>query len=396
MSFTNKLDDIRRALADENIDGWLLYDYHHCNPLAYLVLDIPQDKMVTRRLMYWIPKVGEPIKIVPSIEPHTLVHLPGRELIYRGWQELEQCLSTLPLKGKRVAMEYSPNNALPAVSKVDAGTIDLVRKQGAEVVSSANMLQVYTSEWSTSQRKSHFKAADVLSEAVEAAWRWIAEALKAEREINEYQVQQLILEHIRDNGCETADAPICAVNAHSADPHYAPDAKKFAPIRPGDFILIDLWCKKKYASAVYADIARVGVAASQPTALQQEIFAIVKNARDAATLFVKERYARNEPIQGFQVDRVCREVIDKAGYGEFFIHRTGHNIGEEVHGFGANLDDLETHDFRRLIPKTAFSIEPGIYLPGKFGIRLEYDVYLDPSGEAIVTGGIQEQIRTLM
>lgn len=397
MTFDSKLKEIQTKLFIEKMDGWLIFDYRHSNPFAYSLLEIAPDQMVTRRFFYWIPQQGDPIKIVPMIEPYTLDHLPGIKWLYKGWQELESFLFSLATEKSKIAMEYSPYNALPSVSKVDAGIVELVCKTGAEVVSSANLLQQYSSIWSQEQVQSHFLAARMLEDIVDRTWTFIEESLQLQIPLNEYQVQQFMLQAMEKEGFYTADWPTCAVNEHSADPHYHPTQELAFPIHKGDFILLDLWCKKKNSYAIYADITRVGVAALYPTQKQKEIFNLVKSARDQATLFIKERYENHQLIEGWQVDQVCRDIIQSKGYGEYFIHRTGHNIGEEVHGLGANLDNLETHDFRQLLPGTGFSVEPGIYLPHeKFGIRLEYDIYLNPEGFIQITGGIQEEIICLV
>ncbi len=392
MDFDSKLKQVQADLTEQGIEGWLLFDYRHSNSLAHTFLEIPAEKMVSRRFFYWIPQKGSPIKIVPLIEPYTLDHLPGIKWFFRGWQELERLLFSLAVENTKIAMEYSPYNALPNVSKVDAGMVELMRKTGAEIVSSANILQKHTSVWSKKQYVSHLAAAAVLEGIADKTWALIEQSLKDKIPIDEYQVQQFILQEMAKEGCETDHAPTCAVNAHSADPHYHPEAKHSQTIKQGDFILIDLWCKKKTPRAVYADITRVGVAAAKPTAKQQEIFQIVKDARDSAAHYIKDHYENKRPLQGWQVDQVCRDLIHESGYGEFFIHRTGHNIGEEVHGPGANLDNLETHDYRELLPGTGFSVEPGIYLPQDFGVRLEYDIYLDPEGRMVITGGVQKEI----
>ncbi|MFI0435696.1 MAG: M24 family metallopeptidase [Parachlamydiaceae bacterium] len=390
-----KMDDVRSDLVKFEIDGWLLFDYRRSNPLAHRFLEIPHDQMVTRRFFYWIPQIGNPIKIVPFIEPYTLDHLPGIKKTYKGWEELEQILHFITKGNGKIAMEYSPYNALPNISKVDAGTVELIQKWGCRVVSSANLLQRYTSVWTLDQVNSHLKSAEILENIVEKTWKLIEDSLQQGIVLDEYRVQQFMLEEMNESGCQTQDWPTCAVNAHSSDPHYHPTKETACLIFPGDFILLDLWCKEKSQHAVYADITRVGVAASHPTKKQEEIFNVVKGARDAATAMIKDEYEHDRPIEGWQVDRVCRNYICDAGFGDYFIHRTGHNIGEEVHGSGANLDDFETHDFRQLLAGTGFSVEPGIYLPGEFGIRLEYDIYLDPAGKMRITGGVQEKLKCL-
>ncbi|WP_042280187.1 M24 family metallopeptidase [Candidatus Protochlamydia sp. R18] len=392
MEFGKKLIEVQQQLKKEEINGWLLYDFRHSNSLAYIFLEIPTSKMLSRRFFYWIPSSGEPIKIVPQIEPHTLDHLPGIKWIYKSWQELESQLFSLKLENHKVAMEYSPFSALPTLSKVDAGTIDFMRKNGVEIVSSANFIQRYTCVWNPQQLQSHLEAAEILSLIVDQTWNFIEKKLITSQAVDEYQVQQFMLKLMIEHNCVTADPPICAINANSADPHYSPKKGQALSIRPGDFILLDLWCKKNQSNSVYADITRVGVAAKNAQEKQKHIFNIVKESRDRATLFIKENYEAGLSIQGWQVDQLCRDVLNEKGYGEYFIHRTGHNIGQDVHGPGANLDNFETRDFRQLIPGTCFSIEPGIYLPHEFGVRLEYDVYLSFEKKIQITGGIQEEL----
>lgn len=368
----------QQLLQELSLDGWLLYDFRHSNRLACKFLDISDDAMLTRRLWYWIPAEGEPVKVVHKIESHHLDHLPGSKKEYASWKELDSILKEL-VSG-RIAME---------TSVVDAETVDRVRGAGAEVVSSADLL-VRLSAWDQDKLDLHLQAAQVVDEAVAKAWAII------EPGVTEYEVQQCILEEFARCGCITADTPICAVNEHSADPHYMPTADNHATIRKGDFILIDLWCKRDLPRATYADITRVGVLADAPTDRQREIFDIVKAARDASTNLVRERYAEGKPVAGWEVDRIGRDLITDAGYGDNFVHRTGHNIDETDHGDGANIDDFESHEERLLLPGTCFSIEPGIYLPGEFGVRLEYDVVIGMDGSVTVTGGIQDAIECLV
>jgi len=394
MNISKKILEIQNELTLREIDGWMLYDFKRINPLVHKVLEIPKNQMMSRRFLYWIPKQGDPIKIVAAIESHILDHLPGMKWEYQSWQDLEKFLFTISFENRKIAMEYSPYNALPVISKVDAGTVDLIRKSGAEVVSSANLLQRYTSVWTERQLASHLYAAEVLDEVVAKTWSYIEQALLNDQIIDEYTVQQFMVKQIEEKECTAYEPPICAVNANSANPHYAPRKGNSLTLSKGDFILLDLWCKKIEPHSVYADITRVGVAAPSATARQEQIFSLVKNARDKATEFIQLRYEQKLPIQAWEVDQVCRNIITEAGFGDEFLHRTGHNIGEELHGEGANLDNFETHDFRLLIPGTCFSVEPGIYLKGEFGVRLEYDVYLQPSNIRI-TGGIQEKLLCL-
>jgi len=396
MSFDGKVYDVQGALEEAGLDGWLFYDFRRSNELACQFLEISSEKLLTRRFFYWLPSEGVPIKIVHAIEENSLDHLPGVVLSYRTWQQLESHLATALEGSQKIAMEYSPRNAIPYISKVDAGTMDVVRGLGVEVVSSADLLQKYTSVWDSYKLQTHLAAAEVLNQTVGAAWGFIASSLKEGVAINELMVQQFILNEFAKRNCMTSDKPICAVNAHSADPHYTPEKGKAASIKMGDFILIDLWCKQNLPNAVYADITRVGVAASKPTPKQQAIFDLVELARDTAVDWIKTGYSQGIAMMGCEVDDVCRDVIRKAGYDSYFIHRTGHNIDLNDHGNGANIDNLETRDCRLLLPGTCFSIEPGIYLPGEFGVRLEYDVYLGLDGQVHITGGIQDSIETLV
>lgn len=384
---------IQELLKQYGIDGWLLYDFRRSNLLACRLLEIPQTQLLTRRFFYWIPKEGNPSKIISSVE-NPLRHLPGEETIFHSWRELDQILNNLLGKFKKIAMEYSPFGTTPEVSRVDGGTIDWVKKTGVEIVSSGDLLQELMCVWDNAKWHSHLYAAETLNQVAKDTWNWIFTQHQKEVFPTEYEVQQLMLQAILDRECITEHPPICAVNQHSSDPHYEPQKNSSSPIHRGDWVLIDLWCKKNQKNSVYGDITRVGFMGKTPSKRHREIFEIVKKAQKAAFEFVNERFRQGIPIRGFEVDEICRKVIEEAGYAPFFLHRTGHNIDESDHGPGAHLDDLETKEMRMLLPKTCFSIEPGIYLPGEFGVRLEYDVYLDPLQGAIITGGIQEKIVT--
>lgn len=395
MNSSEKLRHVQEQLTDNKIDGWLFYDFRRTNPLACTFLEIPLNQLLTRRFFYWLPKQGTPVKIIHCIEKHALDHLPGQSLEYCTWQELEACLAQVLKESDNIAMEYSPRNAIPYLSKVDAGTIELVRSFGVNVMSSGDLLQQYTSVWNEKKLRSHLSAAEVLDQTAAKTWSFIAENLAQGHQLTEYDVQQYMLEQFDRAGCLTDDPPICAVNAHSANPHYTPSKENSELIKMGDFILIDLWCKQSHTDAVYADITRVGIAATQPKERQREIFNVVKHAQTAATTFVKKHLEQKIPVKGCDVDDVCRQVIKDAGYEKYFIHRTGHNIDRSDHGDGANIDNFETQDVRKLLPGTCFSIEPGIYLPNEFGVRLEYDVYIHFDGRIQVTGGVQESITCL-
>ncbi len=386
------LQEIQNQLQFYKIDGWLLYDFHGSNPLALAVMKIPSEVLMTRRCFYFIPAKGVPHKIVHKIESHNLDHLPGEKKSYFSWKEMHHLLGEI-LKGiKTVAMEYSPNQAIPTVSVIDGGLIDLVRGFGPKIVSSAPFLQTFTCLWTDEQYKLHKEAANVLEEAVTGAWELIKTHLTQDKPINEYQVQQYILEKFQKEGCITEGEPICGVNGNAADPHYIPTKEKSSPIKKGDFILIDLWCKKELEHAVFADITRVGVAASKPTSKQQEIFSLVRKAQKGGTDLVIKRYGEGREVKGGEVDAKVRKIIEEGGYGDYFNHRTGHNIHTTNHGPGANLDHIETDDHRPLIPRTCFSVEPGIYLSGEFGVRLEYDLYIHEDGKVEVTLPPQEEL----
>lgn len=391
-----RIGEVQQQLASNNIDGWLVYDFQKRNELAWDFLAIRPDKHLTRRFFYWIPKTGEPVKVVHEIESMALEHLPGQKKIYLRWQTLEETLKDLLKGSRRVAMEYSPRCAVPYISRVDGGTIDLVRSTGCEVVSSAPFLQQYTSVLNQRQVESLMEAGALLEKIAEGVWSWIAQCLKRDQPVTDFEVVQWIANEFALAGFESEALPHCAINADSADPHFAPSREKARQILPGDFILIDLWCKKKQAYSVYADITRVGIAADRPAMRQQEIFNIVRKAQKAATDFVSARFAKKETVKGYEVDEVCRKVIDDAGYGKFFTHRTGHSITGELHGPGTHLDSLETYDDRPLLAGTCCSCEPGIYLPGEFGLRLEYDLYITLQGDVRIVGGVQETLRLLI
>lgn len=395
MQFIEKLRQAQKDLNKNQIDGWLIVDFRRNNELACSFLEIPKERLLTRRFCYWIPKQGEPVKIIASLEAHTLDHLPGQQHTYRTWQEFEEWISKILKGSSKVAMEYSPRAAIPSISKIDAGTMELVRDCKVDVVPSAALLQTIT-VLSQKQLDSHLAAAEILDTTAANTWKWIAKSLSQNETITEYDVQQFILKEFTQAHCISEGTPICAVNENSANPHYSPEKTTAKTIQKGDFILIDLWCKQDHPDAIYADITRVAVAGTQATEKQEKIFSIVKNAQRSATEFVRHRFQENKPIMGFEVDRVCREVIEKSGYGSYFIHRTGHSIDTKDHGSGTNLDDFETHDTRQLLPGTCFSIEPGIYLPSEFGIRLEYDIYVHPNNQIQITGGIQNSIEYLI
>ncbi len=384
--YTARVARIQQAIRDQpGLDGWLFYDFRHLDPIAYRVLLLDTSLHVTRRWYYWIPAHGSPVKLQHRIEPHVLDGLPGEARTYVSWREQQTALGALLQSAKRISMQYSPLNAIPYLSRVDAGTIELVRSLGVEVMTSADLVQQFEAVWDEAQLVSHRVAAEGLRSIVDEAFAFVGTSLAEHRGLTEYGLQQYILSRMQARGLVTSSPPIAAVNAHSADPHYAPVSEGSAPIQQGDLVLIDLWAKQAGPGAVYADITWTGFVGQPVPARHQDVFQIVRRARDAAVTFVQSRVRAGAFPYGWEVDDICRQVIQDAGYGQYFVHRTGHSIGEEVHGNGANIDNLETQDARRLLPGTCFSIEPGIYLPGEFGIRSELDIYLSPK-DAVVYG----------
>jgi Xaa-Pro dipeptidase len=380
-----RVSEIQKALCDAGITGWLFYDFRGSDPLAYRILHLDPTLHVTRRWYYWIPAQGVPVKVLHRIEPHVLDALPGQVDCYVSWEQQRQVLARLLAGGLRVAMQYSPMNAVPYVSRVDAGTIELIRSYDVEVMSSADLIQMFEARWTDRQLESHQFAAAALRRIVDQTFSYVHEAITQGRNLTEYGVQQFILARIHQAGMVTSSAPIAAVNAHSADPHYGPKETGSDEVTRDALLLIDLWAKRTEPGSVYADITWTGYAGRTVPVKQREIFDWVRQGRDAALDFVRTEAAAGHRPFGWEVDDCCRRVIRHSGYGDQFVHRTGHSIGEEVHGNGANIDGLETHDTRRLMPRTCFSIEPGIYLPGEFGIRSELDVYF-AEREALVFG----------
>ena len=383
------LEAIQSALCEANLDGWLFYDHHRRDAIAYRVLGI-NPVMCTRRWYYLIPKEGEPGRLVHRIEAHNLDGLPGTVERYSSWREQREGLSRL-LHGKaHVAMQYSALNNIPYVGLVDAGTVELVKSCGVEVVSSADLVQQFESCWSEEQWQSHQAAGVVVHQAVRTAFAAIRDAVRAGKEISEYDVQQEMVRVFEANGIIADEPPCVAVNANSANPHYSPSREASLPIHAGDFVLLDVWGKQNKPGAVYFDITWTGYVGERVPEQYTKIFDVVRAARDAAISLVQVSLQAGRTLHGYEVDDAAREVIKGSGYGAFFVHRTGHSIGEDVHGNGANMDNFETHDERRIIPRTCFSIEPGIYLH-EFGVRSEVNVFTG-AREACVTGEIQTEI----
>ncbi len=386
------LSAIQATLKERNIDAWLFYDHHHRDPIAYRILGLPETLMVTRRWFYLVPAEGEPVKLVHKIEAGHLDSLPGKKQQYAGWQELFEQLKTMLAPHRDLAMQYSPNNFVFTISLVDGGTVDLLRGLGKNIVSSADMVAQFEATWSDDQIKSHFAARDSVDTIVEAAFKEIGRRVR-NGGTREHEIQQWFMEAFQRENLLTDDPPIVAVNKNAGNPHYEPRAEHPVPIREGDFVLLDVWGKKNTPGAVYYDITWVGFVGKSPSTRMREVFEIVRDARDAGVKTVVDAISGGRPIAGYEVDRATRGHIQKAGYGEYFIHRTGHSIGTDVHANGANMDDLEIHDERQILPNSCFSIEPGIYLP-EFGVRSEVNVLVRPKS-AEVTGKIQREIVTI-
>jgi Xaa-Pro dipeptidase len=378
---------IQEALRRDKLDGWLFFDHHERDPLSYAVLGFKPTRHVTRRWYYLIPARGEPRGLVHRVEPHVIDVLPGEKLLYSRWQEQHAQLSKLLHGASRIAMQYSPRCAVPYVAMVDAGTVELIRELGPEVVSSAELIQEFEACLNEEQFASHVEAGKLVDKIRAGAFRFIAERLP--HGIDELTVKNHVQAEFKAAGLHASDGPIVGVNAHAGDPHYEPMPETTSPIGPGDVVLLDMWARFTKPGSIYYDITWTGVC-GEPSDRVQKVFEIVRDARDAAIKKVTDAVAKGIEIRGFEVDDAARAHIEFHGFGEKFVHRTGHSIGEQVHSTGANMDNLETHDDRRILPGALFSIEPGIYLED-FGIRSEVDMFVRP-GSAVVTGEIQREL----
>jgi Xaa-Pro aminopeptidase len=385
---------IQTELRASKIDGWLFYDHHHRDPIANRVLGLNGNDMITRRWYYFIPAKGEPRKLVHRIEAGKLDTLEGRKLVYSGWEELHKNLLKLLAGCKTIAMQYSPLNNIPYVGLVDAGTVELVRKLKKKVVSSADLVQKFEATWSAEQFESHLAAGKIVDQITREAFERAAKFVREGKPLSEFELQRWIVDQFDAHGLESADPPIVAVQPNNGNPHYGPRPDQARLIRAGDLLLLDILAKLKKPGSVYYDITWIGYLGARVPDAYSKIFRIVRQARDSAVAFVKEAVAEGREIRGWEVDRAARETIRKAGYAKYFVHRTGHSIGQDVHGNGANMDGLETRDDRRIVPHTCFSIEPGIYMP-EFGMRSEVNVHVGEK-EARVTGAIQNEILPLL
>jgi Xaa-Pro dipeptidase len=388
---------LQDAVRSEGADGWLLYDFRHSNAVANRVLGFSPHAFFSRRWMYYVPAQGEPIALTSAVESHVLGSLPGRKLVYRTWQEYREHLQAMLAGAKRVAMEYVPQNAIPYVSLVDAGTVELVRSLGVEVVSSANFVQRFEAVLTPEQIESHRAAGEALLLAHEQLLRWLRPQVQADAALTEYSVQQEFAQLMRAAGLEVEqdEKPLVAVNGNAGNPHYSPTRERHSPVRRGDLLLLDFSAHLPGAQAIFADYTRMHYLGERVPDRIGELFAVIRDARDAGIQLLRERFMAQQRVEGYEVDDAVRAVIAGAGYANAFIHRTGHNIGTRVHGNGAHLDNLETHDTRPLLPYTITSMEPGIYLPG-LGLRTEVDVILLPGGIVVTGLPFQQEVTALL
>src|SRR5262249_30981842 len=392
---SERVAEIQAALRNSKLNGWLFYDFRHSDPLAYRILKLNEKMFASRRWFYYVPASGEPVKIVQSIEQFKLDSLPGKKLVFRGWQELHAQLRDVlaPAKGskRRVAMQYSPMNDIPYISRVDAGTIELVRSFGVEPVTSAELVQRFEAVFSPAQHQMHVEASDKMHRIIQEAFAEIARRIRADEPTTEWDIAQFMLRRYKKEVMEQ-ERMIVAVNANTANPHYMPTKDKNSPIKRGDFVLIDAATKLTKPEAVATDQTWTGYVGESVPEEFSRVFNIVRDGRDSAVDFVRKNVRAGKPIRGAEVDDVSRGVITRAGFGEQFTHRTGHSIREGAHGNGVNIDDFETRDSRRIIPGVCFSIEPGIYLEGKFGVRSEINVYVSDRDIEVTGQPIQTEI----
>jgi Xaa-Pro dipeptidase len=384
-------DSIQSALRGAGVDAWLFYDHHHRDPLAAAILGLPDHGLVSRRWYYVIPAQGEPRKLVHRIESGKLDSLPGTKGVYSSWQELETGLDAMLGPWRRIAMQYSPNNAIMYVSMVDAGTVELLRSMGKEIVSSADLVSRFQAVLTEEQIDSHYAAQKLLDDILTEGFQTIGSRARSATPATEYEMMVWFQEAMRRAGLTTDHGPNVSINANSSDSHYEPTAESSRPIQSGAFLLIDIWARVNRPGTCWYDITWTGAVNREPTEQERVIFAVVRDARDAAIDTVRSAFTDGgHPVSGFEADDAARTVIRNAGYGQYFTHRTGHNIGTELHGSGAHLDNLETHDERRILPFTCFSVEPGIYLP-EFGVRSEVNM-ITSKDNAVVTGRIQREL----
>lgn len=388
-----EIKKLQEEVRKQKVSGWLFYDFHNRDAMAYRILGLEFGKFTSRRWYYFVPAEGEPIKLVSAVESVKLDSLPGKKLVYSSWKQQHQLIKEMLVDAKSIAMQYSPYNNIPYISIVDGGTIELIKSFGVEIVSSANLVQIFEAVIDEKGYKSHLEAGEIVQKIKDEAFALIGQKVRNGEKITEYDVQQFIVKRFHEEGLtDDNDHPIVGVNEHPADPHFEPKPGNTYTIKKGDTLLIDLWARKDNDSSIYYDITWCGYVGLNPPSKYVEIFNLVKDARTSAKNFIRDKFSKGEKCYGYEVDDVCRSVIKEAGYGEYFIHRTGHSIGHEVHGNGVNIDNFETKDERELVSGICFSIEPGIYLPGEMGVRSEINVFITKDREVVVAGKEQEKL----
>jgi Xaa-Pro dipeptidase len=373
------LEAIQKALCQCKYDCWVFYDFRHSDDLAYQVLGLDPNLHATRRWYYIIPAKGQPLKVVHRIESENLACLPGRQREYVQWQELESLLRSELSGFKRIAMQYSPNNNNPYISKVDAGTLEFIRSCGVEVVSSGDLITQFQAVLTAAQLHSHERAALVISNLIDETFLEIKRRLSSGEACSEFLIQQFMVKRYEEEGLVSDCPPIVAVAPNNANPHYLPNAQKSSDIKQGDFFLIDTWAKCG-EQGIYYDVTWLAYVGRTVPEKIQNVFDTVIASRDSAFTYINDNWAKKQPVHGCDVDDAARRVIENAGYGRYVKHRTGHSIHTTTHGSGAHLDNLETHDERKILPGTLFSIEPGIYIDGEFGMRSEINVFMEEDG----------------
>jgi len=387
------LPEIQTALRSRGLDGWLFCDHHHRDPMAYRILGLPERSMASRRWFYFVPAQGEPRKLAHKVEPRMLDTLPGKQDHYLAWTELHAKLRSMVEGSGRIAMQYSPNNNIPYIGLVDAGTIELVRSFGPEIVTSADLVQLFEAAVGEDGFRSHAWAGERVHKIKDETFAAMRESLAGGAPVNEYDLKERIVRRFEEEGmtCD-GESPIVGFNDHPADPHFEPVQATSYTLKRGDTVLLDLWARRAEPAGIYYDITWCAFAGDKPPAKYVEIFRVARDAREAALDFVSRRLDAGTPVHGYEVDDACRKVVRDGGYAEAFLHRTGHSIGTSVHGNGANIDNLETKDERLIVPGTCFSIEPGIYLAGSMAVRTEIDVFVRASGKAEVVGSRQSEL----
>jgi Xaa-Pro dipeptidase len=384
---------IQSALRARGLDGWLFCDHHRRDPMAYRILGLPEHGMATRRWFYFIPAAGEPVKLAHRVEPKALHALPGRQEHYLAWTELHQKLKSIVGGAKTIAMQYSPDNNIPYIGLIDAGTVELIRSFGPVVATSADLVQQFEATFGDEGLRSHTWAGERVARIKNETFAAMAKALSSGANVTEYEFKEQIVKRFKEEGLTSdGDSPIVGFNDHPADPHFEPTQDGAYTLKKGDTVLLDLWARRVEPTGIYYDITWCAFAGTSPPAKYVEIFRVARDARDAAVAFVSKRLDAGSPVHGYEVDDACRKVVQGAGYGEYFLHRTGHSIGTTVHGNGANIDNLETKDERLIVPGTCFSVEPGIYLEGSMAVRTEVDVFVTTAGKAEVIGEAQREL----